>query len=71
MPLKESEILTHEALVDRFLSKYISISCKQSHIFSLKSAADHRSLNATIHLSHDNEEDIKLIQDTICETLSN
>ena len=69
MPLKESEILTHEALVDRFLSKYICI--ERSHLLSLKSVADRRSLNAIIHLSYDNEEDIKLIRDMMSETLSN
>ena len=71
MGLKESEVLTHEALVDRFLSKYVSVSCKPSHLLSLKSTADRRLLNTTIHLSRDNEEDVKLIWDTMCETLSN
>ena len=71
MGLKESEILTHEALVDQFLSKYIPVSCEPSHFLSLKSAADRRSLKATIHLSCDNEEDVKLIRDTMCEALSN
>jgi hypothetical protein len=71
MGLKESEILTHEALVDQFLSKYIPVSCEPSHLLSLKSTADRRSLNATIHLSRYNEEDIKLIRDTMCEALSN
>jgi hypothetical protein len=71
MGLKESEVLTHEALVDRFLSKYVSASCKPSHRLSLKSTADRRSLNATNHLSRDNEEDVKLIRDTMCEALSN
>jgi len=71
MGLKESEILMHEALVDRFLSKYILESCKPSYLLSLKSATDRRSLNAAIHLSRDSKEDIKLIRETMCEVLSN
>jgi len=71
MGLKESEILMHETLVDLVLSKYISLSCERSHLLSLKSAADRRSLNATIHLSCDNEEDVKLVRDMMSGTLSN